>query len=232
MTDKPLILSIDTATEICSVALSKENQILCKRISTQENSHSQVLATFIEEVFWEYGQSLRKDLNAVAVSKGPGSYTGLRIGISSAKGLAYALSIPIIAIDTLQILAYRALKKYPNSFYLPMIDAKRMEVYTALYDENIRIIKPISADIIEEDLYKPYHKDKKIIVVGNGAEKCKNILNNNIYLYDEGITLSAEYMAELALAKYINKDFENTAYFEPYYLKDFIAQKSVVKGLY
>lgn len=232
MITQPLILSIETATEICSVVLSRGNQILCQKTSTETNSHSKLLTSFIEEVFTICGQDLRKELNAVAVSKGPGSYTGLRIGVSSAKGLAYALDIPLIAIDTLQILAFRAKEKYPDCLYLPMIDARRMEVYSAMYDENLNLVKDISADIIDKDLYENYHKDKKIVVVGNGATKCKEVLNNEIYVYDNSIVLNAEYMTLLAQAKYNNGDFEDVAYFEPYYLKDFIAKKSVVKGLY
>ncbi|MDO5759825.1 MAG: tRNA (adenosine(37)-N6)-threonylcarbamoyltransferase complex dimerization subunit type 1 TsaB [Bacteroidota bacterium] len=232
MIKSPLILSIETATDICSVALAKGEKILCTKTSTEPNSHSKLLATFIQEVFANYGDSLRKDLNAIAISKGPGSYTGLRIGVSSAKGLAYALDIPLIAIDTLKILAHRAKIKYNDCYYLPMIDARRMEVYTALYDENMNVLKDISADIIEGDLYENYHRDKKIVVVGNGASKCKEILSKDIYIFDGDINLNAEYMTWLALDKYNNKEFEDTAYFEPYYLKDFIAKKSVVKGLY
>ncbi len=232
MSSQPLILSIETATEICSVALSKGNQIICQKTSTETNSHSKLLASFIEEVFSSCKQDLRKELEAVAVSKGPGSYTGLRIGVSSAKGLAYALNIPLIAIDTLQILALRAKEKYPNCLYLPMIDARRMEVYSAIYEENLNIVKDISADIIDKDLYENYHKDKKIVVVGNGASKCKEVLCKDIYVYDDSIRLNAKYMSLIAQEKYNNADFEDVAYFEPYYLKDFIAKKSEVKGLY
>lgn len=232
MSAQPLILSIETATEICSVVLSKGNQIICQKTSIESNSHSKLLASFIEEVFTYSGKDLRKDLDAVAVSKGPGSYTGLRIGVSSAKGLAYALDIPLIAVDTLQILALRAKEKYPDCLYLPMIDARRMEVYSAIYDENLNLIKDISADIIDKDLYEDYHKDKKIIVVGNGASKCKEVLCKDIYVYDDSIQLNAKYMSLIAQEKYNNVDFEDVAYFEPYYLKDFIAKKSIVKGLY
>lgn len=233
MSAQPLILSIETATEICSVVLSKGNQIICQKTSIELNSHSKLLASFIEEVFISCGKDLRKELDAVAVSKGPGSYTGLRIGVSSAKGLAYALDVPLIAVDTLQILAFRAKEKYPDCLYLPMIDARRMEVYSAIYDENLNLIKDISADIIDKDLYEDYHnKDKKIIVVGNGASKCKEVLSKDIYVYDDTIQLNAEYMSLIAQEKYNKADFEDVAYFEPYYLKDFIAKKSIVKGLY
>lgn len=230
--DKPLILSLETAAGLCSVALSQGEDLLFSLQSEEKNSHSQMLPLLIEKIFSLYGENIRKDLDAVAVSKGPGSYTGLRIGVSSAKGLAYALNIPLISVETLKILAFRAMTLYPDMLYLPMIDARRMEVYSALYDSDFNCLKEISADIIESDIYKEYQKDKKIAVIGDGAQKCKSVLNNGFYIYDDNVSLHAEYMCGIALSKYKNGDFEDKAYFEPYYLKDFIAKKSSVKGLY
>lgn len=232
MTQEPLILNIETATGICSVSLSKGENLLLYKESKEPNSHSQKLSLLIEEMFSDYDGNIRKDLNAIAVSKGPGSYTGLRIGVSSAKGLAYGLNIPLISVDTLLLIAFESKQKYPKSYYLPMIDARRMEVYSAIYDEELNILKDISADIIESDIYEMYHKDRKIIVAGDGAEKCRQVLNNDIYVFDGSLTLNAKCMGAIAFQKYKKGDFEDRAYFEPYYLKDFIAKKSTIKGLY
>ena len=232
MIQEPLILNIETATGLCSVSLSKGEGLLLYKESVEPNSHSQKLSWLIEEIFSDYGKDIRRDLNAVAISKGPGSYTGLRIGVSSAKGLAYGLNIPLISVDTLFLIAFVSKQRYPNSCYLPMIDARRMEVYSAIYDENLNPLKAISADIVESDIYNMYHKDKKIIVAGDGAEKCRQVLNDDIYVFDENLTLNAKYMGIISSQKYKAREFEEIAYFEPYYLKDFIAKKSIIKGLY
>lgn len=229
--EKPIILSIETAAGNCSVCLSKGEDIVAYKENEEQRQHSQKLSVLIEELFLNTHYTIQS-INAVAVSKGPGSYTGLRIGVSSAKGIAYGLDVPLISVETLQILAYGASLKYKDVLYMPMIDARRMEVYTAIYDGEFQTIKPISADIIEEDLYKEYHKDKKIVLLGDGAEKCKTVLNDTNYIYDLDTQLSAKNMVKFALDKYMLKDFEDVAYFEPYYLKEFIAQKSHVKGLY
>ncbi|MCF0210325.1 MAG: tRNA (adenosine(37)-N6)-threonylcarbamoyltransferase complex dimerization subunit type 1 TsaB [Bacteroidales bacterium] len=229
--DKPLILSIETATNICSVALSYGENILAYEECREQNSHSKMLSVLIEKLF-KYTYYSLQEIDCVAVSKGPGSYTGLRIGVSTAKGIAYGLSVPLISVETLQILAYSSMQKYPDCCYMPMIDARRMEVYTAMYDKDFNVLKPISADIIDKDLYTSLHKDRKIVLCGDGAEKCKDILNNEIYIYDLATELSAKDMIHIATKKFEAKDFEDTAYFEPYYLKEFVAQKSHVKGLY
>ena len=232
MIQEPLILNIETATGLCSVSLSKGEGLLLYKESVEPNSHSQKLSLLIEEIFSDYGKDIRRDLNAVAISKGPGSYTGLRIGVSSAKGLAYGLNIPLISVDTLFLIAFVSRQKYSDSYYLPMIDARRMEVYSAIYDENLNPLKAISADIVESDIYNMYHKDKKIVVAGDGAEKCRQVLNDDIYVFDENLTLNAKYMGIISSQKYKAREFEEIAYFEPYYLKDFIAKKSTIKGLY
>lgn len=230
MNDKPLILNIETATNICSVALCKGDVVINYIQSSQDNAHSKMLAVFIESVFNNSYYKM-EELDAVAVSKGPGSYTGLRIGVSSAKGLAYAKDIPLISIDTLLILAWAARNKHPKAMYMPMIDARRMEVYTALYDDCLRQVKNISADIVDKDIYSDI-KAKEIILLGDGALKCKEYLTDSRYVLDKDISLSAKYMAALSYKKYKDKAFEDVAYFEPYYLKEFIAIKSKVKGLY
>lgn len=226
----PLILNIETATNVCSVALTKGNTVLSALESKEKNAHSKMLAILLEKLFKNTYYTM-DELDAVAVSKGPGSYTGLRIGVSSAKGVAYAKDIPLIAVNTLQILALTASRKYKNCLYLPMIDARRMEVYTSIYDNQMNCLKPISADIIEGDIYTNYPSEK-IILIGDGAEKSKQILQDERYILDDKIYLQAKNMALLSFEKYNRKEFEDVAYFEPYYLKEFVAIKSKIKGLY
>ena len=226
---KPLLLNIETATQVCSVALSKGETVINYMECDIPNSHSKMLAKFISDIFKNTYYGI-EELDAVAVSKGPGSYTGLRIGVSAAKGIAYGGDIPLISIDTLGILAFAAWKKYPDCTYLPMIDARRAEVYTALYDKDMNKIRLVSADIVEGDIYSAIKADK-IILVGDGAEKCKHYLTDDRYVLDKDIHLSAADMVQMSYNKYCSEDFEDTAYFEPYYLKEFIAIKSKVKGL-
>ena len=228
--NKPLILNIETATNVCSVALTKGENILNYVECRESNAHSKMLTTLLQDIFYNTYYSI-SDLDAVAASKGPGSYTALRIGVSSAKGLAYARNIPLIGVETLQVLAFAARKKYPNKYYLPMIDARRMEVYTSLYDSELNQLKSISADIVDRDIYADYAA-KEIVLIGDGAEKCKKILTNKRYVLDKDIYLSAADMTTLSYEKFLRKEFEDVAYFEPYYLKEFIAIKSKVKGLY
>lgn len=228
---EPLILNIETATDVCSVCLSKGNEVVLYKESLVANSHSKMLSLLIDEILKEKELKV-KDLSCIAVGKGPGSYTGLRIGVSSAKGLAYGADIPIVSVDTLMILAHKAREKYKDMMYMPMIDARRMEVYTAIYDKDFNVIKPISADVVESDLYEDYLQKGKIVVVGTGSEKCKEVLTDSNYIFDNTIRLCAKDMIEFSNEKYKNKDFEDVAYFEPYYLKEFIAAKPHVKGLY
>lgn len=229
---QPLILLLETSTEICSVALSKGNSVIAQRVISQPNSHSQKLSLLIQEVIEEAGVSC-SELSAIAVSKGPGSYTGLRIGVSSAKGFAYGLDIPLISIETLRILEKGVKRKFPDSGVVAMIDARRMEVYSEIYDSNGEVIKPLSADIIEKGIYDEYlNSGTEFVFVGNGAKKSMPFFEEKDNCrYEEDVFLSAELMSEMALEKFINRDFENIAYFEPYYLKDFVAVESKVKGL-
>jgi len=222
-----LILGIETSTKICSVALSDGEQLLALKEEGGEYSHSEKLTLFIEEVMTRAGKTL-KDVSAIAVSKGPGSYTGLRIGVSAAKGLCYALGIPLISVSTLQAMAKgMSLQQSPlhkNFLYCPMIDARRMEVYTALFDENNQSIEDISAKIIDEDSFSSTLKNKSILFFGDGAGKCQSTLskNSNVIFSDQGLP-SAQYINQIAFQKFLKENFEDVAYFEPYYLKDFIA---------
>jgi tRNA threonylcarbamoyladenosine biosynthesis protein TsaB len=218
-----LILGLETSTKICSVAISKGDKLLALKEEGGEYSHSEKLTVFIQEVLKEAGLKL-EEIDAIAVSKGPGSYTGLRIGVSVAKGLCYALGIPLISVDTLQGMALGMSKHQASDFYCSMIDARRMEVYTALYDENNKILESVSAKIIDENSFKEKLKDNKVVFYGDGADKCKDVLsiNSNATFSEKGLP-SAKYVNEIAVNKFKNKEFEDVAYFEPYYLKDFIA---------
>ncbi|MBP3253757.1 MAG: tRNA (adenosine(37)-N6)-threonylcarbamoyltransferase complex dimerization subunit type 1 TsaB [Bacteroidales bacterium] len=227
---EPLIINIETAAAVCSAALTKGETVLNYVECTTPNAHSQMLTLLLEKVFLNTYYSMG-EADAVAVSKGPGSYTGLRIGMSSAKGIAYALDIPLICIDTTLILAQAARQKYADSVYMPMIDARRMEVYTALYDKDLNTLRKISADIVNEDIYASIPADR-IILAGDGAAKCKAVLTDSRYVLAQDVYLCAKHMAHLSSKFYKEKKFESVAYAEPYYLKEFIAVKSTVKGLY
>ena len=233
-----LILGIETATSICSVALVRDGKLLAIRESRGARDHSGTLTTFIAEVFTEARLTFPQ-MDAIAVSMGPGSYTGLRIGVSSAKGLCYALDKPFIAIDTLKSLTWQAIQKcmllekgMENILFVPMLDARRMEVYTAIFDQNFQVIEPVNAHIITEDSFMAF-AGKEIIYFGDGASKCKPSfeLKNN-YTFLDNINLSAIAICMLAECEFQNSNFADVAYCEPFYLKDFIAGKPRVKGLY
>jgi len=230
------MLHIESATHICSVAVSQDQKVLVLKESNEPNSHSKILTIFIEEALQEL-QLRIKDLDAISVSIGPGSYTGLRIGVSTAKGLAYGARIPIIPIDTLKILANRVrLEILPTisnknrsgnntqSFSLrPMLDARRMEVYTALFDAHLKELEKVRAVVITEDTFISELNKQSVLFFGSGAEKCKEIISHPNARFIQGIDSSSAYMITLALDKFERKEFADTAYFEPYYLKDFIA---------
>ncbi|QSW90593.1 MULTISPECIES: tRNA (adenosine(37)-N6)-threonylcarbamoyltransferase complex dimerization subunit type 1 TsaB [Flavobacterium] len=213
------ILNIETATKNCSVSIAKNGEtILCKEIAEEGYSHAEKLHVFIEEVIAESGISVQ-DLNAVAVSQGPGSYTGLRIGVSAAKGLCYALNIPLIAVDTLQTLASKA--AVSEGKIIPMLDARRMEVYSEVFNANLEVERAIEAEIITEDSFSEY--TEKIYFVGDCAEKCKSVLTKDNFVFLEDIKFpSANEMSKISYDKYQKSDTVDVAYFEPYYLKDFM----------
>lgn len=223
-------LNIETATTVCSVSISENNKLLFFKELNEGFTHAENLHLFIEEALKTTNISA-KQLSAISVSKGPGSYTGLRIGVSTAKGLSYALSIPLISIDTLQIMASSAIKdKKENAFYCPMIDARRMEVYTSLYDAQLNRISEIEALIVDEFSSQKFGAYPKIYFFGDGMPKCKAILEQiqNVS-FIEGIYPSAEHMAKLVDYKFSSYDFEDLAYFEPFYLKDFMILKKRLK---
>ena len=217
------ILNIETATKNCSVSLAKNGEtILCREIAEQGYSHAEKLHVFIEEILKETSITVR-DLKAVAVSKGPGSYTGLRIGVSTAKGLCYALGIPLISIDTLQVLAQQVVVE--NGLIIPMIDARRMEVYSAVFDNHHAKIKEVQAEILTESSY--VECPEPLYFVGDCQEKCKTVMKGfNFHFLPEIIFPSANEMSSLSYAKFLKNDFEDVAYFEPFYLKDFMVAKS------
>jgi tRNA threonylcarbamoyladenosine biosynthesis protein TsaB len=216
------ILSIETATKNCSVSLSNNGKtVSCKEIAEQNFSHAEKLHVFIQEILKENSITLN-DLSAIAVSKGPGSYTGLRIGVSSVKGLCYALNIPMIAIDTLTLLAKQIIIE--NGIIIPMIDARRMEVYTAFFDKKYNIQREVRADIIDENSYSEINAN--VHLVGDGIAKFKEVLTNNKFIFHDSVIYpSANEMSAIAFEKYKKSDFVDVAYFEPYYLKDFVLNK-------
>jgi tRNA threonylcarbamoyladenosine biosynthesis protein TsaB len=216
------ILNIETATKNCSVSLAKNGEtLICKEISEQGYSHAEKLHVFIDEIIKESDIAM-SDLQAIAVSHGPGSYTGLRIGVSSAKGLCYALTIPLIAIDTLTALASQVQKK--DGLIVPMIDARRMEVYSAVFNSNKEMIREVQAEILTEESFLDV--SEPIYFVGDSNEKAKSVLTQPNFIFLDAIVFpSANEMSAISYNKFLKKDFVDVAYFEPYYLKDFMLAK-------
>jgi tRNA threonylcarbamoyladenosine biosynthesis protein TsaB len=204
------------------VSLAKDGQtILCKEIAEQGYSHAERLHVFIEEILKKTKVKIQ-ELHAVAVSKGPGSYTGLRIGVSTAKGLCYALGIPLIALDTLQVLAHQV--SVDNGIIVPMLDARRMEVYSAVFDKNHQKIKEVQAEIVTENSYSEI--SQTVYFIGDCQEKCQTVLTQpNFKFIPEIVFPSASQMSQLSYEKFNQNDFEDVAYFEPFYLKDFLLVK-------
>jgi len=195
--------------------------MLCKEIAEQGYSHAEKLHVFIEEILKETALSVR-DLKAIAISKGPGSYTGLRIGVSTAKGLCYALGIPLIALDTLQVLAQQV--AIDEGFIIPMIDARRMEVYSAIFDSKHNELKKVQAEVLTEASYTDLSED--LYFIGDCQDKCKSVLSkNNFHFLPNVVFPSAKEMSTLSYEKFIKNEFEDVAYFEPFYLKDFMFPK-------
>jgi tRNA threonylcarbamoyladenosine biosynthesis protein TsaB len=217
------ILNIETATKNCSVALAQEGKIiLCKEIAEEGYSHAERLHVFIEEIIQEAGITFQ-DLTAIAVSQGPGSYTGLRIGVSAAKGLCFALNQPLIAVDTLQILASQA--KVKEGFIVPMLDARRMEVYSAIFNFKLEKQREIQAEIITEASFETI--SETVYFVGDCAEKCQSVLVKPNFVFLKEIKYpSAKEMCAISFAKFQKSNFVDVAYFEPYYLKDFMITTS------
>jgi len=226
------ILNIETATPLCSVALALNGQVIAQRETQEDKSHAARLTVYIEEILKEKDMNIR-DLDAIAIGKGPGSFTGLRIGVSTAKGLCFGLNLPLIAFSTLKILFIEAHKKFlaqnanpeniENVLFCPMIDARRMEVFTCLYSLTGMEEETVSARIIEQDTFLPILSSRRIIFFGSGMDKCRNVLTHPNAIFLDNVHPHASSLATLSAESYRNKVFENLAYFEPFYLKDFIA---------
>lgn len=218
-----IVLNIETATTNCSVSLSKDGETLVlKEDNSAGYSHAETLHVFIDEVF-KSSKIKPSEVDAIAVSKGPGSYTGLRIGVSTAKGLCYALNKPLIAIDTLESLAQQL--NIEDGFIVPMLDARRMEVYSAIYNSNLELYREIKAEILTKESFASILETNKVFFIGNGVDKTKTLIHHPNAVFIEGKLPSANEMARLAAIRYEKSDTEDVAYFEPYYLKDFIALK-------
>ena len=218
-----IVLNIETATTNCSVSLSKDGETLVlKEDNSLGYSHAETLHIFIDEIF-KISNIKPSEIDAVAVSKGPGSYTGLRIGVSSAKGLCFALNKPLIAVDTLESLAHQVHAE--DGFIIPMLDARRMEVYSAIYNSKLELQREIKAEILNEESYSAILETNKVYFIGSGVEKTKGLIKHSNAIFIDGKLPSANEMALLVELKYKKSDTEDVAYFEPYYLKDFVALK-------
>lgn len=225
-----LILNLDTATEICSVALADENGLIDFRENSEGMLHSSVLTVFIDDII-KKNNILPGRLDAIAVSAGPGSYTGLRIGVSAAKGLCYGTGKPLISVSTLQAMAHGFInqltdeqkKSYGSAWLCPMIDARRLEVYNAFFDIEGNAQSEITADIINDASYGDILNLRKVIFFGNGSDKCKEIITHPNATFVPGIHPSAKAMLSLSQQAYRMQDFKDVAYFEPHYLKEFVA---------
>ena len=224
-----LILNLETSSTNCSVCVAKDGEILAIReLNSANYSHAEKLHIFIEEVMQEASVQMQ-DLEAVAVSKGPGSYTGLRIGVSAAKGLCYALGIPLISISTLKSMASQV-KINDDEVLIPVLDARRMEVYSSVFDKNGKEIRETKAEIIDEHSFQDYINIKHVHFLGSGAEKIKELFSLETITYHCEVVPSAKEMASISSNKYNVDDFEDVAYFEPYYLKDFVMQTKKAKA--
>lgn len=218
------MLLLETAAEVCSVALCRDQELISLRSSSEPRVHASALAVYIDDILYENRITV-KDLDAVVVSKGPGSYTGLRIGVATAKGLCYASGVPLISVDTLQSMALNYAMKHPetetDTVIVPMLDARRNEVYTGAYSINGEILIPVAAVILDHNSLL-IESDKKVIVIGDGAEKAGSLLGSRLnFSYNTTFKQSAAGMLQPATEKFKARQFEDIAYFEPFYLKEF-----------
>jgi len=225
-----LILNIETSTEVCSVALARDGVVVHSRENLSGQNHAMLVTVFIEELLAESNLAMEQ-LDVVAVSGGPGSYTGLRIGVSVAKGICYASRLPLIAITSLEAMAHHVihhpdryqLPETDNVLFCPMIDARRMEVYTAFYDKEGKQVRGIQADIIDHQSYLPFLENNSVLFFGNGSAKCREAINHPNAIFINGIITRAENMIALSERDFQLQKFVDVAYYEPFYLKDFIA---------
>ena len=220
-----LILNIETTTTNCSVSLSKEGETLVlKEDYNSRYSHAESLHVFINEVIQSVKIAL-SEIDAIAVSKGPGSYTGLRTGVSAAKGLCFSLDKPLISVSTLESLSHQV--DIAKGYIVPMLDARRMEIYSSVFDSSHQKIRETQAQILDKNSFLDYLNKDKVYFIGDGVEKTKTLIQHENAVFIEDKLPSANEMGKLAFKKYANNDFENVAYFEPYYLKDFLLGKSI-----
>lgn len=220
------ILNIDTSAKICSVALAKDGEIMMGFESSEEMDHSRSLAPFVEKCM-EYLRNNEMKLDAVSVANGPGSYTGLRIGLSMAKGISFGLDIPLIAVSSLEVMTVRAIFTYPNfngdEYIVPMVDARRMEVYTATFDSSLNLVEPERALILEKDSFDEIVKKNKVIFIGDGTDKFKEIFEGGDVVFLGSGMPHAKYLAPLSEKYYREKRFSDVAYTVPSYLKEYQA---------
>lgn len=222
------IISIETATPVCSVALHRDGELLALRESDDQRKHAENITVFVDEVVKEANIPIQ-DINAIAISKGPGSYTGLRIGVSAAKGLCYGLSIPLIAINTLEGMLYHpSLSAYAQEsiLYCPMLDARRMEVYCSLFNTQKEVVQETEAMVIDELSFKKELDKQPVVFFGSGADKCKQTIVHPNAFFNADVIPSAKTIGKMAYQKYQQQQFEDVAYFEPFYLKEFVATVS------
>lgn len=221
------ILSIETSTDVCSVAVSQDGTCIFEKEDSSGPNHAVKLGVFVDEAL-SFIDSHLIPLDAVAVSCGPGSYTGLRIGVSMAKGICYGRSVKLLSVPTLNLLCVPVLLREQiqeeNALLCPMLDARRMEVYAQLFDRALNEVRPIQADVVDADTYKSYLDERPVYFFGNGAEKCIEVINHpNAYLI-KNVEPLAKNMFPLAEKRMMNEQFEDVAYFVPFYLKDFVAK--------
>ncbi len=220
------ILHIETSTDVCSVAVSEDGQVIFDQEDHSGPNHAERLGTMVDEAL-SFTDNHAIPFDAVAVSCGPGSYTGLRIGVSMAKGVCYGRNLKLIAVPTLELLCVPILlREIPeeDALLCPMLDARRMEVYAGIYDRGLKTIRPIQADIVEGETYKEFLDKRPVYFFGNGAQKCKAAINHPNAHFIENIEPLAKWMQPLAEKRFLNEQFEDVAYFVPFYLKDFVAK--------
>ena len=223
------LLHIETSTKVCSVALSQDGELLFHREDLEGPNHAVACGVFVDEAL-SFAESHAIPLDAVAVSRGPGSYTGLRIGVSMAKGVCYGRNIPLIALDTLKILSVPVLLYHDElpdgALLVPMIDARRMEVYSAVYDRALNEVRGIQANVVDAETFAPYLEQGQVCFFGDGAAKCREVINHPNAVFIDNIHPLARNMFPLAERAVAKQQFMDVAYFEPYYLKEFVATQS------
>ena len=220
------ILHIDTSTEVCSVAVSEDSHVIFEQQDDMGHNHAEKIGTFVDEAL-SFTDNHAIPFDAVAVSGGPGSYTGLRIGVSMAKGICYARNLKLISVPTLELLCVPVLLRElveEDALLCPMIDARRMEVYAGIYDRALKPVREVSADVVDADTYRKWLDERPVYFFGGGAKKCMEAISHPNARYIDGIKPLAKWMQPLAERRLMNDQTENVAYYEPFYLKDFVAK--------